>query len=168
MANSASVLNRQVNSSVEDIVHTRSVLISETAAGTSFTAAIPIPAGSIVLDVMVIPEVLWTADTSASMVVGDTASANGFFTATNLKATDLVLGERLQAASSSNWGGVNGAYLVSATGRFGAASGNGVSGYYATADTITATVTRVGTAGAAGRTRVVVRYTPLFSIAANT
>lgn len=168
MANSVSVLDRAVDSSVADIVHTKSVLITETAAGTTYTAAIAIPAGVIVTDVIVTPIALWTADTSASLKVGDTADDDGFFTATDLKSTTLILGERLSAANSWQWGGVNGVYLVSASGRFGAASGNGTSGYYAAADTITATVTRVGTSGAAGRTLFTVKYTPLFSQANNT
>lgn len=168
MPNSASVLNRAVDSSVADIVHCKSVLITETAAGTSFTASVAIPAGSLVLDVIVTPIALWTADTSASLKVGDSTDDDLWFTATNLKATDLVLGERLSAAANWQWGGVNGAGLVSASGRFGQATGNGTSGYYAASDSIIAVVTRVGTAGAAGRTLFTVRYTPVFSLANNT
>jgi len=164
----ASAVNRNVDSRIADIVHTKSVLFTETAAGTTYTGAIVLPAGSILLDVFVIPVVLWTADTSASFIAGDSTDPDGFFTTCSLKATDLVLGERLRASENWQWGGVNGAYLVSASGRFGAASGNGVSGYYAAEDTITMTVTRVGTSGAAGRTYFGIQYTPLYSVAANT
>ncbi len=163
-----SAVVRELDSTKSDLVKTRTCLISETAAGTTFTAGLIIPAGSILLDVFLIPVSLWTADTSASAIIGDTADPDGFSTAINLKATDLVLGERFRASQNWQWAGTNGAYLVSATGRFGAASGNGVSGYYAAQDTITATVTRVGTSGAAGRTYFGITWAPLYSVAANT
>jgi hypothetical protein len=83
--------------------------------------------------------------------------ANGWFTTTNLKATDLVLGERLQASNANNWGGVNGAYLTTA-GRFGQQSTNMIGGYCPTAYSVIGVVT-VGTpATTAGRTRMHVIY----------
>lgn len=164
---SASVLNRNVDSKVNDVIHSKSVLISETATGTSFSASIVIPAGSILLDVIVVPIALWTAGTSASLEVGDETDPNGWFEATNLKATDLILGERFMASSDNFWGGKNGVYLTTA-GRFGVATGNGVGGYFETAGAVTALVTRSGSTGAAGRTMLTAVWTPLYSVGANT
>ena len=85
----------------------------------TYTATFPIPIGAILLDIGFLSTVLWTGGGTVVLTIGDAAAANGWFLATNLKATDLLLGERLQAANGNNWGGLNGAYLVAATGRFG-------------------------------------------------
>lgn len=128
----------------------------EDATSVTHTATFPIPAGATLLDIVVDAGALWTGGT-ASLTVGDTASTNGYFTATNLKATDLLVGEQLRASSSTNWGGVNGAYLVSATGRHGPTSSNFGSKYVAGSN-IVATIA-VGTpATTAGRTYISVYY----------
>lgn len=135
---------------------TKSVRFAETATGTSHVATIPIPAGSVLHNILVIPEVLWGAGT-AVMKVGDTADDDGYFTGINLKATDLLVGEVLDTSSSGLWGGKEGAYMVAATGRRGPTTGN-FGPYYAAGSNIVATIT-VGTpAVTTGRTVLVVNY----------
>jgi hypothetical protein len=135
----------------------KQALFTENASSLTHTATFTIPAGSTLLDIIVVPQVLWTGGT-ATFTCGDANSANGWFTATDLKATDLVLGERLQASNANNWGGVNGAYLTTA-GRFGQQSTTMIGGYCPTAYSVIGVVT-VGTpATTAGRTRMYVLWT---------
>lgn len=132
-------------------------LFTEDATSLTHTATFTIPAGAILDDILVVPQVLWTGGTAA-FTCGDANSANGWFTSCNLKATDLILGERLQASNANNWGGVNGAYLTTA-GRFGQQSTTMIGGYCPTAYSVIGVVT-VGTpATTAGRTRMTVTYT---------
>lgn len=131
-------------------------LFTEDATTTTHTMTFTIPAGAILLDILVVPQVLWT-DSSAALVVGDANSANGWFTTTELDATDLVIGERLQASNANNWGGVNGAYLTTA-GRFGQQSANMIGGYCPNAYSVIGVVTVSTPSGTAGRTRMTVLY----------
>lgn len=133
-----------------------SALFTEDATSLTHTATFTIPAGATLLDIIVVPQVLWTGGTVA-FTCGDANSANGWFTTTNLKATDLVLGERLQASNANNWGGVNGAYLTTA-GRFGQQSANMIGGYCPTAYSVIGVVTVTTPATTAGRTRMHVLY----------
>lgn len=121
---------------------------TEQGAGT-YTGTINLPAGAVIADILVVAEALWTAATSASLVVGDGDDADGFFAATNLKATDLLAGE--SASLGEKDGGLLGAYNAGTSTHI-------TNRYDADARTITATVTSVG-AGTAGRTRVIVLYT---------
>ena len=89
---------------------------------------------------------------------GDANSANGWFINTNLKATDLILGERLQASNANNWGGVNGAYLTTA-GRFGQQSTTMIGGYCPTAYSVIGVVTESSPSTTAGRLRMTVSWT---------
>lgn len=160
------VYNRCINSSVEGIVHSKSVLFTETVAGATFTGAVTIPAGSVVLDVVVIPIALWDG-TSSSLKVGG-ADDDEFFATVDLTATDLVLGERLQAASDNFWGATNGAGLTTA-GRFGPQSGTGTGGYYVSEGTIRGIVTKTAATGTGvGRTLMTVTYAALDDVAAAT
>lgn len=132
----------------------KTVLFTENATSTTHTGTVVIPAGATLVDILVVPEVLWTGGTAA-FTCGDANSANGWFTTTNLKATDLILGERLQASNANNWGGVNGAYLTAA-GRFGQQSTNMIGGYCPTAYSVIGVVA-VGTpATTLGRLRMTV------------
>lgn len=134
----------------------KQALFTENASSTTHTATFTIPAGSTLLDIIVVPQVLWTGGTAA-FTCGDANAATGWFTSCNLKATDLILGERLQASNANNWGGVNGAYLTTA-GRFGQQSTTMIGGYCPTAYSVIGVVT-VGTpATTAGRTRMYVLW----------
>lgn len=138
------------------LVVAKTVAYVENATSLTHTGTVVIPAGAVLLDILVVPQVLWTGGTAA-FTCGDVNSANGWFTTTNLKATDLVLGERLQASNPNNWGGVNGAYLTTA-GRFGQQSANMIGGYCPTAYSVIGVVT-VGTpATTAGRLFMTVLY----------
>lgn len=122
----------------------------ENGAGT-YTADFELPAGSTLFDIVVEAEALWTAATSAALIVGDSADDDGFLASVNLKATDLLAGESISLQSTQVRGGNAGAYLTVGTSthlnrRFDTAK-----------RTITAKVTSVG-AGTAGRTRVSVLY----------
>lgn len=139
------------------IIFAKTVLFTEDASTTTHTGTVTIPAGATLLDIYVYSQALWT-DSSAAIVVGDANSANGWFTTCELDATDLLLGERLQASNANNWGGVNGAYLTTA-GRFGQQSTNMIGGFCPTAYSVIGVVTVSTPSGTAGRTRMTVLWT---------
>jgi hypothetical protein len=114
------------------------------------TATFPIPAGAVLLDIGFLSTVLWTGGGTVVLTIGDANAANGWFLATNLKATDLLVGERLTAASAGNWGGLNGAYLTAA-GRFGQQSVNQIGGYNPNAYSVIMVVTESAPSTAVGR-----------------
>jgi hypothetical protein len=128
------------------------------AAGV-YSGSFEVPVGATLIDVIVHGVALWTAGTSATLIVGDTADDNGFYDAVNLKATDLLAGESLSFALS---GGKYGADVVpnDATGAtlvLGAA-GQAKRRMLTTARNLTAKVTTVGTVGTAGITDVTFVY----------
>lgn len=125
------------------ITITKELTFTETSA-TSYSGVIALPAGSRIIDIGVDGQALWSATTAASIVVGDGSSATGFFTATNLVATDLLAGE---INNIEHPGGKAGAYIASEQRNL----------YQATARNVVATVTKGG-AGTSGRTRVYVTY----------
>lgn len=130
--------------------------LTETGVAGPYTCTVPIPAGAVVDEIRVIPRVLWNG-TSASLTVGDTADPDGFFVATDLKATDLLVGEVFSVVDSTLWGGKEGAYLVAASGRRGPTTSNfGLS--YVAGSNILFTVTAGAADGSAGRTDCVVVY----------
>lgn len=127
----------------------KGINFTEDGAGT-YTGTVDIPAGAIIRDVVIHNHVLWTAAVSASLEVGDAADPDGFFTAVNLKATDLLAGESISFAFP---GGQMGADVDA-----DAAGAQHVRRRrLATARVVTATVVSSG-AGTAGRTQVVVEY----------
>lgn len=132
----------------------RTVLFTEadgSAAGV-YTGSVEVPPGAIITDIIVTAMALWDADTSATMIVGDGDDDNGFYTAINLKATDLLAGESICFAAH---GGKVGAYIVGTV-----PTGHWEARYDADARTITGQVTTVGTVGTAGVTRMTVIYAP--------
>lgn len=142
---------------VDGVVVAKRVTLAETATGVSHVATVAIPAGGTLLDILVSGGVLWGA-AAAVLKVGDTADDDGYFTAVNLKATDLLAGETLSVSgSTSNWGGKNGVYLVAATGQRGPTSSN-FGTYYAAGSNILITVTVTTPSVTTGRTYVTVFY----------
>lgn len=117
---------------------------TENGAGT-YTANVSIPAGATIMDIFVNGVALWAAATSATMIVGDATDPDGYYTAVNLKATDLLAGESLSFGLA---GGKAGAYI---------ANSQVSPRYAAAARTISGVVTSVG-AGTTGRTRMTVVY----------
>lgn len=139
----------QGSTEAQGLVQAREVYYVETAALT-YTGAIVVPAGAWIVDIIVQAEALWTAATSAEMEVGDGDDPDGFYTAVDLKATDLIVSGGKQTLSFAKTGGVEGAYLVGTASHW-----TGL--YNASARTVTGTIVSVG-AGTAGRTRMIVVY----------
>lgn len=125
------------------LVQAQEATLTENGAGT-YTATMSLPAGARIIDLGVDGIALWTAATSASLIMGDGADPDGFFTTTDLKATDLLAGE---INNIEHPGGKAGAYIASEQRVL----------YSATARDVIAVATSVG-AGTAGRTRVYVVY----------
>lgn len=119
--------------------------ITQTSGDGTYTLTFALPAGATINDIIVQAISLWDASVSASLEVGDVTDPDGFYTAVDLKATDLLADETISFAKD---GGVNGAYITAT---------HVLSRYSASARTITATVTQVGT-GSAGVTRIVLSY----------
>jgi hypothetical protein len=125
----------------------------EDGAGT-YTATFSLPPNAVLLDIIATAEALWTAATSASLEVGNADDPDGFLTAVDLKATDLLAGQSVSIGGGTDVaGGVAGADAVAGT------NTHIVDRFYSATETyeITATVVSVG-AGTAGRTRVDVLY----------
>jgi hypothetical protein len=137
-------------------VESQSVLFTESGAGT-YTGTIALPAGSVVVDIIVHAIAAWDAATSAELIVGDAADDNGFFASTNLKATDLLAAESISFAQT---GAKEGADLDDP-----AAGAHVRRRYLATARNIIGKVVSVG-AGTAGRTLMTVVYTTPSAVAA--
>jgi len=128
------------------LVEAHEVTFTETAGAAVYTGSVTVPAGATILDIVVNGVALWDTTTSATLKVGDVADDDGYYTAVNLKATDLLAGESLSFALA---GGKAGVYIANAQ----------VSPRYAVAArTIAGIVTSVGAAGSAGRTRMVVVF----------
>jgi len=130
-------------------VESQSVLFTEAGAGT-YTGTVALPAGAVVVDIIVHAIALWAAATSAEMIVGDAVDDNGFFTGVDLKATDLLAAESISFAQT---GGLEGADLDDP-----AAGAHVRRRYLATARNIIGKVVSVG-AGTTGRTLMTVVYT---------
>lgn len=119
-------------------------LLFQAAGAHVFTGTMELPAGSLIVDIGVYGLVEWTAVTSASLIVGDDTDPDGFYTATDLKATDLLA---FEANTIQHPGGKAGAYIVSEQRKL----------YSASARNVVAVVTQVGTSNT-GTTLVVVQY----------
>lgn len=143
---------------------TRMVAFTENATNTIHTGTVPLPPGAYLEKIQVLSSALWGA-AAAVLSVGDTASANGYFNAVNLKATDLLVGEVLDSDQSESWGGKQGAYLVSATGQRGPTSTN-FGRYYPAGSNIVGVVTVTTPAVTTGRTFMIVTYSVPAPIAA--
>ena len=108
---------------------------------------VKVPANSYILDVQVHGIALWESGAAVSMIVGDGDDDNGFHAATDLKATDLIVGE---ANTMEHPGGLAGAYTTAQQRVF----------YSSSARTVIADLTLAtdATAATAGETRVLVMY----------
>lgn len=134
------------------VVCMESVTFTQTSGNGTYTGTIALPAESQIIDVQVHGIALWDGDTTSSMVVGDGGSANGFFVATDLKATDLLAGE---VNNIEHPGGLAGAYIGAEQRVL----------YSSAARNVIGVVTQVGT-GTTGRTRLVVVYAVPTAVAA--
>jgi hypothetical protein len=135
-------------------VESNSAWIVENGAGT-YNFDVLLPAGAFITNVFVHNHVLWTAATSASLEVGDYTNAatpvaidaDGFFTAVDLKATDLIAREGISLMAA---GGVEGAYSAGTLTHWEDL-------YKATERIIRFSIVSVG-AGTAGRTFCCITY----------
>lgn len=142
----AALLASPAISSPAGCVHAIEATFVETAGAGVYTAAIPVPAGATILDIIVNGVALWNPATSATLLVGDAADDDGYFDVVDLKATDLLAGESLSFAQA---GGKAGAYIANSQ----------VSPRYSATDRVIAgIVTTVGGSGTTGRTRLTVIY----------
>lgn len=111
------------------------------ATAGAYSASVVLPAGAHLLDILVEGVTLWDSGTSATLKVGDGTDDDGYYTAVNCKATDLLAGESISFALA---GGKAGAYIANSQ----------VSPRYSASErTIAAVLTTVGTS-TAGETRV--------------
>lgn len=127
------------------LVVSQEVTFTETAGAGTYTGAVAVPAGATILDIIVNGVALWDNAGAVTMKVGDTDD-DGFYTAIDLKATDLLAGESISFALA---GGKAGAYI---------ANSQVSPRYSASARTINGIITTASTGGSAGRTRMVVVY----------
>lgn len=127
------------------------LVVSAGGAAGVHTASASLPAGAMILNVIVHCVAVWNAGTSATLKVGDAADDDGFFINTDLKATDLTAA---QSISFDFAGGEQGAD-VDVT----AAGAHVRRRYLATARVVSAILTLVGTAATTGETYIDVIYT---------
>ena len=141
-----------VRNAKANLIQAKEVTFTEVAGSGVYTGSVNLPAGATLVDIIVHAVAVWTAETSAAMIVGDVADPNGFFNAVNLKATDLAAGESISFAHA---GGKHGADLDEA-----AAGAHVRRRYLATARVISGEITTVDAAedGGDGRTRMTVLW----------
>jgi hypothetical protein len=143
----AAIAQSNLQTAIPQAVLTEERTFIETAGDGVYTATVAIPAGATVLDVIFRNTALWTAGTSALLVVGDDDSVNGYIASTSVKAAPI-------ADTAGAGAGFSTALSLGAT--LGAYAG-GAGKFCAAAKTITATITKIGT-GTAGRSRLLVKY----------
>ncbi len=142
----ASEINQLAGNDVAKYPIAAEVTFTETSGAGVWTGSVSVPAGATIHDIVVNGDALWTSQTSAVMDVGDVGDPDGYFTQIDLKATDLLAGESLSFALA---GGKAGAYI---------ANSQVSPRYSASARTVSGIITKVGTTGTAGRTRMTVLY----------
>lgn len=120
------------------------ITFTETSGAGVWTGTVSLPAGATIHDIIINGVALWTSQTSATMKVGDGVDDDGYYTGIDLKATDLLAGESLSLALA---GGKQGAYV---------ANSQVSPRYNAAASSVIGVITKVGTSGTAGRTRMLV------------
>jgi len=125
----------------------KEVTFTEIGGALTYTGSVAIPAGATIHDVAVHGTALWDNAGAVTMKVGlDGLDDDGFFTAINLKATDLLAGESISFALA---GGKAGADI---------ANSQVMRRYLATARTLSGIITTASTGGSTGRTRMTVLY----------
>lgn len=133
-------------------VYHKEVLFTEDGAGT-YTGTIELPANSRIIDIGVDGIALWNSAGAVAMVVGIAGTTNGYFTSTDLKATDLLAGE---INNIEHPGGKAGAFIASEQRVLFSASARDIIG----------TVTVASGSGTQGRTRLYVVYAVVVAEAA--
>ena len=126
--------------------------VATSGAGT-YIGTMVLPAGHRIIDIGCDGQALWNSAGACALIVGDAADPDGFFTSTDLKATDLLAGE---INNLEHPGGKAGVYIAAEQRNL----------YSATARSIIAVVTQASGTGTAGRTRVYVVYAVVTAVAA--
>jgi hypothetical protein len=129
--------------------------ITELTGDGAYSISVTLPAGAVLLNFVIQGIALWTAATSATLIVGDTADPDGFVTGVDALAAPAV-GTAI-TPDTVPAGGVDGAYLGDTNGEFVAPATDNFGRVYTAGSIITATITKVG-AGTAGRTGFYVIY----------
>lgn len=129
------------------------VTFTETAGAGTYTGSVVLPAGATLHDIVVNGVALWDNAGAVTLKVGDATDDDGYYTAVNLKATDLLAGESISFALA---GGKAGAYI---------ANSQVSPRYAAAARTISGIITTAGAAGSTGRTRMTVLYSTPSTVA---
>ena len=128
-------------------IFAKEVTFTEIGGALTYTGSVTIPAGATIVDVIVHGTALWDNAGAVTMKVGlDGLDDDGFFTAVNLKATDLLAGESISFAQA---GGKAGADI---------ANSQVMRRYLATARVLSGIIITASTGGSTGRTRMVVIY----------
>lgn len=128
------------------IVEAHEVTYTETGGAGTYTGSVSVPAGATILDIVINGVALWDNAGAVTMIVGDGTDPDGYFTAVDLKATDLLAGESIAFETA---GGQAGAYI---------ANSQVSPRYSSSARTITGVVTTADTGGSTGRTRMLVVF----------
>ncbi len=138
-----------VGAATTGIAQVKGGLITELAADGDYSVSVVIPAGAVILNLIVTMQALWTAGTSATLIVGDTTDDDGFFTGIDAKAAPAV---GTSVTPDTVRGGTgDGAYLGDTNSEFiGPATAN-FGRVYVAGSTITCKISKVGT-GTGGRT----------------
>ncbi|MFA9204995.1 MAG: hypothetical protein ACEQSH_00920 [Bacteroidia bacterium] len=123
------------------LLQMQELTFTETSGAGTYTGTIALPANNRVIDIGCDGQVLWNSAGACSLKVGDAADDDGFFLATNLKATDLLAGE---INNLEHPGGLAGVYIASEQRVL----------YSAAARSVIAVITQASGTGTAGRTRV--------------
>lgn len=126
--------------SLSDYLHAMQIAvvkIDETSGSGSYTANVAVPENWSVVDVEVVCNTAWTAVTAATLIIGNAADPDGFFTAVNLKTASGILSYRGKS---------------SGVGAFA-----GLPKQFTAAGAVTIHVTTTGGGGGAGYTLVFVR-----------
>ena len=127
------------------LLQAQEVTFVETSGAGTYTGTMALPAGNRIIDIGCDGQALWNSAGACALIVGDDADPDGFFTSTDLKATDLLAGE---INNLEHPGGKAGVYIASEQRNL----------FSATARNIVAVVTQASGTGTAGRTRVYVVY----------
>lgn len=150
----AAQLNRAANiPAAGALLVTQEVTFTETSGAGTYTGTMSLPAGSRIVDIGCDGQALWNSAGACALIVGDGADPDGFFTSTDLKATDLLAGE---INNLEHPGGKAGVYIASEQRNL----------YSAAARDIIAVVTQASGTGTLGRTRVYVVYSAATPVAA--
>lgn len=126
----------------------RTILLTETVDGATYTGSVSVPAGWRVLDLLVETFVAWTAAT-ADLDVGDSDAADALAAAFDLTGVTFQSGT-----------GVGGTTWGNADGDGDPYSGSGTGKLYPAGETITAVVTSTTPGGPTGISRVTLWMEP--------